>query len=387
MYRLIAGRTTASDVEWVVTHSLSLRKIEGVDFKGALKILAEKAGVEIEYSGSSRENRSRTERLREVMSKAANFYVTQLTKEGDGYTYAKKRGLTDETIEGWGIGYAPDGWRALLETLTLEGFKQEELAAVGLIKEADGKPGTWYDRFRNRLMFPIRDSAGRVVAFTGRTLSAEEQAKYLNSPETELFHKSDILFAMDKAKDAIRTRGFTLLMEGQMDTLHAHQAGFQNTVALSGTALSDKHLSLMKRYSENLMLCLDADAAGLAATAKSAIAALRAGLKVKAVRLPSGKDPADLITEDAKEFTKRVKEAVPVVEFFLTVLAERERNAHRMVTTAEKIVLPLIAAIKSPMEREHFAYRHRPCPRTLSGSNKRGSQTASQRSGVGRGEQ
>lgn len=331
-----------------------IEKIEGVDFKGALTMLADKAGVEVVYRGSSKGDRSRTERLREVMSKATDFYIKQLTKEGDGYKYAKKRGLADETIEGWGIGFAPDGWRGLLEALTLEGYKQEELAAVGLIKEADGKPGTWYDRFRNRLMFPIRDSAGRVVAFTGRTLSAEEQAKYLNSPETELYHKSDILFAMDKAKDAIRTRGFTLLMEGQMDTLHAHQAGFGNTVALSGTALTEKHLSLIKRYSENLMLCLDSDSAGLAATQKSAIAALRAGLRVKAVRLPSGKDPADLISEDTKDFTKRVKEALPVVEFFLSILAEREKNSHRLVTSAEKIVLPLIAAIESPMEREHF---------------------------------
>lgn len=332
-----------------------IEKIEGVDFKGALKLLAEKAGVEIEYGNASREDKSRTERLREAMAKASQFYIEQLTKEGAGYAYAKKRGLSDETIIAWGIGFAPDGWRALLEALSLQGFTQAELAAVGLVKEADGKPGTWYDRFRNRLMFPIRDNSGRVVAFTGRTLSAEEQAKYLNSPETELYHKSDILFAMDKAKDAIRTRGFTLLMEGQMDTIHAHQAGFENTVALSGTALSEKHVALMKRYSENLMLCLDADSAGLAATAKSAIAALRAGLKVKAVRLPTGKDPADLITEDAKEFTKRVKEALPVVEFFLAVLAERERDPHRLVTISEKIVLPLIAAIQSPMEREHFA--------------------------------
>lgn len=333
-----------------------IEKIEGVDFKGALKILAEKAGVEIEYQGaSSRENRSRAERLREAMTKAAQFYVQQLVQGGEGYAYATKRGLTDETIKEWDIGFAPESWRALLEILALEGFKTEEIAAVGLIKEADGKPGTWYDRFRNRLMFPIRDTVGRVVAFTGRTLAQDEQAKYLNSPETDLYHKSDILFAMDKAKDAIRVRGFTLLMEGQMDTLHAHQAGFANTVALSGTALSEKHLTLLKRYSDNLMLCLDADSAGLAATAKSAILALKHGLRVKAVRLPSGKDPADLITEDAKEFTTRVKDALPVVEFFLAVLSEREKDPHRLVTTAERIVLPLIAAIQSPMEREHFS--------------------------------
>ena len=145
-----------------------------------------------------------------------------------------------------------------------------------------------------------------------------------------------------------------MLVEGQMDVLHAHQAGFENAVALSGTALSEKHLALMKRYSENLMLVLDADTAGLSATAKSAQLALRQGLRVKAVKLPSGKDPADLITEDAKEFVARVKSAKPIVEFFLSVLSEHEADPHRLLRMAEIVVLPLIAAMKSPMEREHF---------------------------------
>ncbi|HVW71964.1 MAG TPA: toprim domain-containing protein, partial [Candidatus Paceibacterota bacterium] len=201
---------------------------------------------------------------------------------------------------------------------------------------------------------PIRDAAGRTVAFTGRALDPNDQAKYLNGPETDLYKKSKILFAMDRAKDAIRQRQFALLMEGQMDVIHAHQAGFTNTVALSGTALTDEHLSLIKRYSENLMLCLDADRAGIAATQKHALAALRAGMRVKAVRLPKGKDPADLISEDPKEFAKRVADAEPVIEFFLGVLAEGEQDPHRLVLIIEKVVLPLLAAIKSPMERDHF---------------------------------
>jgi DNA primase len=207
-------------------------------------------------------------------------------------------------------------------------------------------------------VFPIRDSAGRVAAFTGRAL-ADDPAKYLNSPETELYHKSEILFGMDRAKDAARTRGFTLLVEGQIDVILAHQAGFENAVALSGTALSEKHLELMKRCSENVMLVLDADAAGLSATAKSAALALRQGLKVKAAKLPSGKDPADLLSEDpasgGKEFLKRIAGAKPIVDFFLEVLTEQEHNPHKLVAAAEIVVLPLIAAMQSPMEREHFA--------------------------------
>ncbi|MGD0328319.1 MAG: DNA primase [Minisyncoccia bacterium] len=331
-----------------------IEKIEGVDFKGALKILAEKAGVTIEFSQrGSDEEKSKKERLREAMGQASEWYAEKLSGS-PAEIYAKQRGLSDETIRAWRLGYAPDAWRALLEALTALGFTTAELLGAGLIKEADGKPGTYYDRFRNRLLFPIRDAAGRVVAFTGRALSPDESAKYLNSPETELYRKSEILFGMDRARDAIRTRGFTMLVEGQMDVLLVHQAGFGNAVALSGTALSEKHCALMKRYSENLMLVLDADAAGLSATAKSAALALRQGLRVKAVQLPKGKDPADLINEDKGGFSKRIKEAKPIADFFLAVLIEQEREPHRLLRAAESIVLPLIAAIPSPMEREHF---------------------------------
>ena len=331
-----------------------IEKIEVVDFKGALKILAEKAGVTIEYSGGgNKEEQSKKEKLRALMSRASEWYASRLAGS-PAEKYAKSRGLTDKTILAWRLGYAPDEWRALLESLTAEGFKIEELLSAGLIKEADGKHGTYYDRFRNRLMFPIRDSAGRVVAFTGRALAVDDLAKYLNSPETELYHKSEILFGMDSAKDAIRVRKFTMLVEGQVDVILAHQAGFENAVALSGTALSEKHLSLMKRFSENLMLVLDSDNAGLTATARSAVLALRSGLRVKAARLPTGKDPADLISEDSKDFAKRVTNAKPIVEFFLAELAERERDSHRLMRSVEAVVLPLITAMPSPMEREHF---------------------------------
>lgn len=336
-----------------------IEKIEGVDFKGALKLLAEKAGVTLEYRSRSPEDGEKKERLHELMNRACEWYAGKLPGSL-AEEYAKKRGLSSETVAAWSIGYAPEAWRALLEAFVAEGFSMEELLATGLVKEADGKPGTYYDRFRNRLMFPIRDNAGRVVAFTGRTLEIGDQkdgvqtAKYLNSPETELYHKSEILYGMDRAKDAIRTRGFALLVEGQMDVLHAHQAGFGNAIALSGTALSERHLGLMKRYSENLMLVLDADSAGLKATARSAELALRQGLRVKAVALPSGKDPADIISEDPQEFSKRVAAGKPIVEFFFAELAERERDPHRLLRTAESIVLPLIRAMPSPMEREHF---------------------------------
>ena len=331
-----------------------IEKMEGVDFKGALKMLAEKAGVELVYEKGSNENKGKLDKLREAMARAEQKYVEHLVPEGAGYKYALSRGLTPESIKAWGIGYAPDAWRTLLEELSGSGFTTGELNAAGLIKEAEEKRGTFYDRFRNRLMFPIKDSAGRTVAFTGRSLDPNDQAKYLNSPETELYKKSEILFGMDRAKDAIRTRGFAVLVEGQFDLVLLHQIGFANTIALSGTALTEKHIALIKRYADNLMLALDADRAGLAASEKSAHAALAAGMRVKAVRLPVGKDPADIATEDPKEFTRLVKDAESIVEFFLSVLASSEPDQHKLVLAVEKTVLPLVAAIPSALEREHF---------------------------------
>ena len=331
-----------------------IEKMEGVDFKGALKVLAEKAGVEIVYSGRGAEDKGKLERLRDAMAKAEALYLRNLTEASPAYEYALSRGLTAQTIRDWSLGVAPDSWRDVLEALEKDGFTKRELVDAGLIKEADGKAGTWYDRFRNRLMFPIRDSAGRTVAFTGRALDPNDQAKYLNSPETELYKKHEVLFGMDKAKDAIRTRGFAILVEGQMDLLLLHQIGFTNTIALSGTALSKEHIALIKRYADNLMLALDSDRAGLAATAKSAMEALRSGMKVKAIRMPEGKDPADMANSDPKAFTKLVADAQPIVEFFLSVLAGAGVDQHRLVLATEKVVLPIVAAIQSPLEREHF---------------------------------
>ncbi len=330
-----------------------IEKMEGVDFKGAMKILAEKAGVEIVFSKGG-PDKEKVDRLRDAVQEAENFYARGLDEKGETYKYALSRGLTPETIREWNLGFAPDTWRALLEHLAGLGYTTQEMLDAGLIKEADEKRGTFYDRFRNRLMFPIRDSAGRTVAFTGRALAADDLAKYLNSPETILYKKGQLLFGMDRAKDAIRSRGFAILVEGQFDLILLHQIGFQNTVALSGTALTDEHISLIKRYADNLMLALDADRAGLAASQKHAITALRAGMRVKAVRLPPGKDPADLAHEDPKGIAKLIVDAQSIVEFFLAVFTNAEKDAHKLVLAAEKIILPLVLAVKSPMEREHF---------------------------------
>lgn len=348
-------------------HFTFIEKMEGVDFKGALKILAEKAGVEVaQLRPQDKAASDRKERLREAMAKAQLYFAQNLgiglIESSPALVYARERGLTDETIRAWNLGFAPAGWRGLLEHLGGAagaeggGFTVKELAAAGLVKEADEKPGTWYDRFRNRLMFPIRDIAGRTVAFTGRALDKDDQAKYLNSPETDLYKKSEILFGMDKAKDSIRARGFAILVEGQFDLLLLHQAGFTNTIAISGTALSSIHLNLIKRYADNLLLALDADKAGLSAAARSAHAALSAGMRVKAVKLPAGKDPADVVSakDGAAAFAELVKGSSSVVEFFLQTLSAQETDDFKLLRRVEETVLPLVAAVKSPLERNKY---------------------------------
>ncbi len=335
-----------------------IQAMEGVDFKGALKILAEKAGIEIVYDARASESKGKNDRLREVMARAEAYYTSLLSDTSEAFKYALGRGLTKDTIRTWGLGVAPDAWRDLLEELQKKGYTDKELESAGLVKEADGKKGTWYDRFRNRLMFPIRDTAGRTVAFTGRLLpsekAGEDPAKYLNSPETDLYKKHEILFGMDKAKDSIRTRGFAILVEGQMDLLLLHQIGFTNTIALSGTALSKEHVALIKRYSDNLMFALDSDRAGLAATGKSALIALAHGMKVKAVAMPAGSDPADLSRENPKEMTQKIADAQNIIEFFLSVIMKSAGDEYKRVLAVEKILMPLLRAIESPMEREHF---------------------------------
>lgn len=330
-----------------------IEKMEGVDFKGALTILADKAGVTVHaYNGNV--DRSINERIREVNAHAAQFFTSALTQETQAYQYANKRGLSEKTIRLWEIGYAPDNWRTLLEALIAQDFTRDELIRSGLIKEADGKQGTFYDRFRNRLMFPIKDSTGRIVGFTGRALSIDKSAKYLNSPETLLFKKSEILFGIDYAKEAIRARGYALIVEGQMDVLHCHQAGFTNAVALSGTTLSQSHIALIKRYTDNVIFILDADKAGLSATARSAMLALSSGISVKAVALPKGKDPADILSTDSSLFSKYLSSAQSIISFFLSTIANNEQDRHRRIRAAESVVIPLLGAISSPIEKDYF---------------------------------
>ena len=330
-----------------------IETIEGVDFKGALKILAEKAGVEL----VPEDPQKRTEREQKyaALEAATNWYEGQL---GEAHAhlatqYLTARGVTDKTRQLWRIGFAPDAWRALKSELEDRNFSSSIIRDVGLIKGDPGKEP--YDVFRNRIVFPIADPSGRVIAFSGRTLLDDpETPKYVNSPETELFNKSEALFGYDKAKNGIRKYNFSLIVEGQFDVVLAHQAGYNNAVAVSGTALTQAHVTLLGRLSDRVVLALDADRAGLAALKKAASLMLRRGMDVKVARLPEGKDPADIIKEEPERFKKIIGQSVHVVEHLLDVLVATSRDDRALGVAVRQEVLPLILLIPSAIEHDFF---------------------------------
>lgn len=337
-----------------------VQKFEGVDFQGALKILAERAGVPITFERSEFKDEKNT--LYSILEEAASYFENNLKENKEALNYLKERGLKDITIKDFRLGYASLDWRELFKHLKNKGFNESLIERAGLIKKSpEGKES--YDRFRGRIMFPISDSSGRAVGFSGRIFSAQVEstssedvvgAKYINSPETPLFSKSKILYGYDKAKDGIRKLGFTILVEGQMDLLMSHQAGFKNTVALSGTALTEEHVSILTRLSPKLLLALDSDEAGMKASGKSAALTLSRGMDVKVARIPLGTDPADLIKLDPENWKKAIKEATHIIDFYMDVINAAKYEERKFRQEVSRQVLPYVARIESPIDRAHF---------------------------------
>ena len=329
-----------------------IQKMEGVDFKGALKILADRVGIELVPEDPKK--RDARDHQYALLDTAAEYFFTMREEHASVTEYIEKRGVKKQTMIAWRIGYAKDEWRALRGYLKDKGFTDEEMLNAGLIKKADGGKEP-YDVFRDRIMFPLMDASGRVVAFSGRTLKDEPGVpKYVNSPETELFQKSEVLYGYDKAKHGIRHYNFSLVVEGQFDLVLAHQAGYTNTVAVSGTALTSHHIMLLMRLSSNVMLALDADRAGISAMKRVAVPMLEAGMDVKVAVLPEGKDPADIVKEDSKELKRIVKEGIHVIEFLLNVLRKNASDDRTYKLRVREEVLPLLVAIDNRMDREHF---------------------------------
>jgi DNA primase len=333
-----------------------IQKMEGVDFKEALRILASKAGVEL--TPEDPKKRSERERLYDALEEATKFFEAYRDTNTDVLPYLEDRGVALETIAKWRIGYAPGpskyGWRELKEHLENKGFTRQELLKAGLIKGAEaGKEP--YDVFRDRIMFPICDANAKVVAFSGRILSKDSEApKYVNSPETELFNKSEILFGYDKAKQGIRHLDFSLVVEGQFDVVLSHQAGYTNAVAVSGTALTAHHVMLLQRLSNRVVLALDADKAGIAAVKRAAMIMLPRGMDIKVANMIGGKDPADMVREDVQKLRKIVGSAKPVVEYLLDILESQKKDERSFKLQVREEVLPLVAIIANKIDQDHF---------------------------------
>jgi len=308
-----------------------IQKIEGVEFPEALKILAEKAGVVLERVDPKL--KTEKDRVLEICEKAAQFFTESFShgpRNGELLSYLKKRGLNETVISDWRLGYAPDSWDSLLNFLRSRGYKDSEIEKTGLViqtphlRQDFGGQARYHDRFRNRLMFPIFDTSGRVIAFSGRIMSdvipskteKPDAGKYINSPETILYNKSRILYGLDRARTDIRKSDKAILVEGQMDVLLPWQDGVKNIVATSGTALTEEQLSILKRLTSNLVLAFDTDDAGFKATKRGIDLAQTMGFDVSVLNLESGKDPADFVKEKPGEFFNTVNNAEPIMSYY-----------------------------------------------------------------------
>ncbi|MFA5764250.1 MAG: DNA primase [Candidatus Paceibacterota bacterium] len=326
-----------------------VEQFESVDFVGALKILADKAGIQLEKFTQKGDKKDRIYLLLETV---ALFLQNNLASEDIPLEYLKKRGLKDKTIKDWRIGYVRDDWRTMHDHLRSKGFTEDEMLRAGITK-TEGQ--NTYDRFRGRIMFPIFDSAGRVVAFSGRILHDDgKSAKYLNSPQTEVFDKSKILYGYDRAKQSIRKFDFSILVEGQMDILMCHQAGFTNTVASSGTALTALHLSLLKRISNKIIMSFDSDNAGAKAAERGWALALSAGMEVKIAAIPEGYDPADLILKDKEAFKDVLKKSVHLIDFLLGRALKETEDKKKLWSIIKTKILPYMYLLESSAEKGRY---------------------------------
>lgn len=294
-------------------------KRDGIEFREALGRLAERAGVEVSPRAAGEDRQRR--RLRDALETAIAWYrevLRQARQAEPARRYLAERGFSEETLDRFAIGYAPDSWDALVKRLASRGFSSDEMASAGLA--SPGTRGRPVDRFRRRIIIPIRDAAGRPIGLGGRVLPDGEGPKYLNSPSTPLFDKSRTLYGIDLAKTAIRREKLAVIVEGYTDVMAAHQAGFTNVVASLGTALTRGQVELASRYADAISLAYDVDLAGEAATERGLLEELGPSQRVsrvRVVRIPAGKDPDELLRTDPDGWRQAVDSAKPVVEYFM----------------------------------------------------------------------
>jgi len=333
-------------------------EVDGLSYVEALKYLAGKYGIEIkeeEQSDEAQQAQNKRESLYIVLNYANQYFqeVLHQSEEGKsiGLSYFKERGFTDDTISKFELGYSKEIWDGLLNEAIKKGYKKELLEEAGLIIDKEGK---LYDRFRSRVMFPIHNVSGKIIAFGGRKLSStDKSAKYINSPETELYNKSRVLYGMFQGKNTIRKEDNCYLVEGYTDVISMHQAGIENVVSSSGTALTEDQVKLIRRYSENVTVIFDGDAAGIKASMRGIDMLLEGDLNVKAVALPDGQDPDSYARElGASGFRDFVaEEAQDIIRFKTKVLLDETGNDPVKKAGVIKDIVSSIAKIGDPVKR------------------------------------
>jgi len=323
-------------------------KIEGLEFGDALRILANRAGVELKKIKP--ELKTKRNRLYEICELAVRFYQKQLEKSVKGKIakeYLLKRKINEDSIKKWRLGWAPKAWHSLSDFLSLQGYSREEIEKTGLSIKSE--KGSYFDRFRNRIMFPVFDLNSQVIGFGGRVLKKEKNsAKYMNTPNTLLYDKGRILYGLDKSKVEIRKKDFCTLVEGYIDVILSHQLNMENVVATAGTALTPFQLSVLKRYSNNLSLAFDMDFAGDAATKRGIDLAQSKGFNLKIVKMPDGKDPADVISE----FEELVNKSVSILDFyFQNAFSKFDEKTAEGKREISNILLPVIKKVLNKIEQ------------------------------------
>jgi DNA primase len=350
-----------------------LMHVEGKTFPEVARDLAEQTGVQLPVYDPQREaefqrNKKQTERLASLMEKATEYYAAQLQEHADsGIARAEyaERGISEESARKFRLGYAPHGWDSLARFFEREGVSPSDAEAVGLISARRSGRGH-YDRFRHRLMFPVTDVHGRVVAFSGRALapvsSMEQQkdppAKYLNSPENPLYHKGEILYGLHEGRVEIRREDQVVLCEGNFDLVALHQAGFQNALAPMGTAFTDAHAKLIKRFAQKVTFLFDGDKAGRKAVREAYAVVAKVGLSAHVVSLPQGSDPDSFLREQGSESLRtRIVSAPTLIEYLIDESAGSvEPNPHAKADAIAKLG-PILAAVESPIERGLYVER------------------------------
>jgi DNA primase len=335
-----------------------MQEIEGVDFGDALKILAERTGVKLEnYKFEKPETRDQKQILTDIHEKAARFYEKNLWETEDGgkvLEYLRKRGLTDQSIRLFRCGFSPDSYDSTHTHLLKDGFNKKDLVSAGIALTKETTVEKIYDRFRGRLMFPIFDSLGRVVGFGGRALKKEQDPKYLNSPDTAIYHKSQILYGFSHAKQDIKRKGEAILVEGYMDLIATYQAGVRNVVATSGTALTLKQLRLLKPFATTLIFSFDMDLAGQEAAARAYELSQDFEYTIKVAVFPSGKDPAEFAKEHGAELSGVFDSAIIYGDYLYNKLLKSYGTDD--LQAKRKIIhefMPFMAGLRS-IEKDDF---------------------------------